>query len=233
MRTQADLWLGTTRGRSAVRTQAPWNSRTLEPIGVKMPCTADLSTALASNAERKDGHKRAWTEIMQPGGERRSVYNGASQDLSSGLRLVAQMRSPRSLRLTFPALSSSCNCPFNLIVFSGVSSTGRSLRTCFLCLFVWCFFWTENLVFSRVRSLSKQSVFRKCFFAENLGEEGEEFWDALLLRGGLNLTCVAAWPKGPQRRKSRGKGRDPLGQKHAAGELGSLLVTIVGHLSSR
>ena len=81
-----------------------------------------------------------------------------------------------------------------------------------------CFFWTENLVFSRARSLSKQSVFRKCFFAENLGEGGgggEEFWDALLLRGGLNLTCVDAWPKGPQRRKSRGKGRDPLGQKHA------------------
>ena len=106
-------------------------------------------------------------------------------------------------------------------------------------MFFWCFFWTENLVFSRARSLSKQSVFRKCFFAENLGEGGgeggggEEFWDALLLRGGLNLTCVAAWPKGPQRRKSRGKGRDPLGQKHAAGELGSLLVTIVGHLSSR
>ena len=81
--------------------------------------------------------------------------------------------------------------------------------------------------------------FGSVFFAENLGEGGgeggggEEFWDALLLRGGLNLTCVAAWPKGPQRRKSRGKGRDPLGQKNAAGELGSLLVTIVGHLSSR
>ena len=29
-----------------------------------------------------------------------------------------------------------------------------------------------NLVFSRARSLSKQSVFRKCFFAENLGEGG-------------------------------------------------------------
>ena len=52
-----------------------------------------------------------------------------------------------------------------------VPSTGRSLRTCFLCFFL-CFFWTENLVFSRARSLSKQSVFRKCFFAENLGEGG-------------------------------------------------------------
>ena len=61
-----------------------------------MPRTADLSTALVSNAERKDGHKRAWTEIMQPGGERKSVYKGASQDLSSGLRLVAQMRRPRT-----------------------------------------------------------------------------------------------------------------------------------------
>ena len=38
--------------------------------------------------------------------------------------------------------------------------------------FFGCFFWTENLVFSRARSLSKQSVFRKCFFAENLGEGG-------------------------------------------------------------
>ena len=91
-------------------------------------------------------------------------------------------------------------------------------------------FWTENLVFSRV-FVKTIRFFGSDFFAENLGEE--EFWDALLLRGGLNLTCVAAWPKGPQRRKSRGKGRDPLGQKHAAGELGSLLVTIVGHLSSR
>ena len=93
---------------------------------MKMPCTADLSTALVSNAERKDGHKRAWTEIMQPGGECKSVYKGASQDLSSGLRLVAQMRRPRtcskSFRLTFPALSSSCSCPFNFTVFSGVSS---------------------------------------------------------------------------------------------------------------
>ena len=85
-------------------------------------------------------------------------------------------------------------------------------------LFFVCFFWTEDLVFSRARSLSKQSVFSEVFFLPKiLGREGggEEFWDALLLRGGLNLTCVAAWPKGPQRRKSRGKGRDPLGQKHA------------------
>ena len=50
----------------------------------------------------------------------KSVYKGASQDLSSGLRLVAQMRRPRtskSFRLTFPALSSSCSCPFNFMVF--------------------------------------------------------------------------------------------------------------------
>ena len=31
-------------------------------------------------------------------------------------------------------------------------------------LFFCVLFWTENLVFSRARSLSKQSVFRKCFF---------------------------------------------------------------------
>ena len=97
----------------------------------------------------------------------------------------------------------------------------------------------KTLFFSGVHLCQNKLFFGKVFFAENLGEGGgeggggEEFWDALLLRGGLNLTCVAAWPKGPQRRKSRGKGRDPLGQKHAAGELGSLLVTIVGHLSSR
>ena len=45
----------------------------------------------------------------QPGGECKSVEKGASQDLSSGLRLVAQMRRPRacskSFRLTFFALS--------------------------------------------------------------------------------------------------------------------------------
>ena len=39
-------------------------------------------------------------------------------------------------------------------------------------LFCLVLFWTENLVFLRARSLSKQSVFRKCFFAENLGEGG-------------------------------------------------------------
>ena len=115
------------------------------------------------------------------------------------------------------------------------ATPGRSLRTCFLCLFVWCFFGPKTLFF-RVRVLCQNNpFFGSVFLPKILGREGggEEFWDALLLRGGLNLTCVAAWPKGPQRRKSRGKGRDPLGQKHAAGELGSLLVTIVGHLSSR
>ena len=71
------------------------------PGGMKMPRTADLSTALVSNADRKDGHKRAWTEIMQPGGECKSVYKGASQDLSSGLRLVAQMRRPRTCSKSF------------------------------------------------------------------------------------------------------------------------------------
>ena len=95
-------------------------------------------------------------------------------------------------------------------------------------------FFGPKTFFLRVRVLCQNNpFFGSVFFAENLGEGGEEFWDALLLRGGLNLTCVSAWRKGPQRRKSRGKGRDPLGQKHASGELGSLLVTIVGHLSSR
>ena len=36
-----------------------------------------------------------------------------------------------------------------------------------------CSFWTEKLVFSRERSLSKQSVFRKCFLPKILGREGE------------------------------------------------------------
>ena len=40
----------------------------------------------------------------------------------------------------------------------------------FMPFFLCAYFWTEHLVFSRARSLSKQSVFRKCFFAENLGE---------------------------------------------------------------
>ena len=85
--------------------------------------------------------------------------------------------------------------------------------------FFWCAFFGPKTLFFRVRVLCQNNpFFGSVFFAENLGEGGgggEEFWDALLLRGGLNLTCVAAWPKGPQRRKSRGKGRDPLGQKHA------------------
>ena len=50
--------------------------------------------------------------------------------------------------------------------------TGRSLRTCFLGLFLGCFLWTENLVFFGCAYLSKQVVFRKGFFAENLGEGG-------------------------------------------------------------
>ena len=81
-----------------------------------------------------------------------------------------------------------------------------------------CAFFGPKTLFFRVRVLCQNNpFFGPVFFAENLGEGGggEEFWDALLLRGGLNWTCVAAWPKGPQRRKSRGKGRDPLGQKHA------------------
>ena len=51
-------------------------------------------------------------------------------------------------------------------------TTGRSLRTCFFMPFFVCFFWTENLVFSRACSLSKQSVFRKCFLPKILGREG-------------------------------------------------------------
>ena len=60
-----------------------------------MPCTGEASTALEFSADRNAGHRRACTDIMHPGGERRSAYNGASQDLNSRLRLVAQMSSPR------------------------------------------------------------------------------------------------------------------------------------------
>ena len=91
------------------------------------------------------------------------------------------------------------------------------------CFFA-CAFFVKTIRFSEV-----------FFLPKILGEGGggEEFWDALLLRGGLNLTCVAAWPKGPQRRKSRGKGGIRLGRNMQQGNFGSLLVTIVGHLSSR
>ena len=66
---------------------------------------------------------------------------------------------------------------------------GRSLRTCFLCLFLCAFFWTENLVFSRARSLSKQSVFRKCFLPKILGREGGlDVWTIRWLRE-LFLLC--------------------------------------------
>ena len=65
----------------------------------------------------------------------------------------------------------------------------RQRSGCFLCLFVWCFVWTENLVFSRAGSLSKQSVFRKCFLPKILGREGGlDVWTIRWLRE-LFLLC--------------------------------------------
>ena len=46
-----------------------------------------------------------------------------------------------------------------------------------------CAFFVKTIRFSEV------------FFAENLGEGGGEGGGGE--EGGLNLTCVAAWPKGP------------------------------------
>ena len=74
MRTHAGLWLGTMRGKSEeLRIGVRWYSKTLEPSGMKMPCTGDASTALAFSADRNAGHRRACTEIMHPGGECRSA----------------------------------------------------------------------------------------------------------------------------------------------------------------
>ena len=49
-----------------VRTGICWYSNTLGPSGMKMPCTGDARMALEFNAERKAGHRRAFTEIMHP-----------------------------------------------------------------------------------------------------------------------------------------------------------------------
>ena len=55
-----------------------------------------------------------------------------------------------------------------------------------------------------------------CFFAENLGEGGgeggggEEFWDALLLRGGLNLN--------PKEESQEGRGGIRLGRNMQQGK---------------
>ena len=43
----------------------------------------------------------AFTKIMHPGGECRSACFGASHDLNSGLRLVAQMSSPSTCSKSF------------------------------------------------------------------------------------------------------------------------------------
>ena len=79
-----------------------------------MPCTGEASTALAFSADRNAGHRRACTDI----GYRRSAYNGASQDLNSRLRLVAQMSSPRTCSKSFLLIrlerSSANSCSFQL-----------------------------------------------------------------------------------------------------------------------
>ena len=78
-RTHTALWLGTTAGRSdGVLIWIPLNSRIREPTGMKMPCTGETRMAFELSAERNAGHSRALTEIMQPGGECRSEYSGAS-----------------------------------------------------------------------------------------------------------------------------------------------------------
>ena len=94
-----------------------WYSNTFEPSGMKMLRTGKASTALAFSAERKAGHRRAFIEIMQPGGECRSAHKGASQDLNSRLRLVAQMSSPRTCSKSFLLIlfdrSRACSCSFS------------------------------------------------------------------------------------------------------------------------
>ena len=104
--------------------------------------------------------------------------------------------------------------------------------------FFGCFLWTENLVFFGYASLSKQVAFRKGFFAKNLGEGGgkggggKEFWDALLLRGGLNLTCVAAWPKGPQEESQEGRGGIRLGRNMQQGNLAAYWLQSLATLAA-
>ena len=97
-----------------------------------MPCTGEASTALAFSAERNAGHRRAFTEIMHPGGECRSANKGASQDRNSRLRLVAQMSSPRTCSKSFLLIllvrSNANSCSFSFRVLSGVSSIVSRLK---------------------------------------------------------------------------------------------------------
>ena len=69
---------------------------------------------------------------MHPGGECRSAYKGASQDLNSRLRLVAQMSSPttcsKSFLLIFWDRSNATSCSFSFRVLSGVSSIVSRLK---------------------------------------------------------------------------------------------------------
>ena len=97
-----------------------------------MPCTGEASMALAFSAERNAGHRRAFTEIMHPGGECKSAYKGVSHDLNSRLRLVAQMSRPRTCSKSFLLIllywSNANSCSFSFRVLSGVSSIVSRLK---------------------------------------------------------------------------------------------------------
>ena len=130
---------------------------------------------------------------------------------------TALLHAPLSQRNDWPVIKDMLFMPFCLVLF-------LDRKPCFFA----CAFFVKTIRFSEVFFLPK------ILGREGGGGRGGRILGCALTPRWLELDfCVAAWPKGPQRRKSRGKGRDPLGQKHAAGELGSLLVTIVGHLSSR
>ena len=108
------------------------NSRT---YGHENALNRRARTAFEVSAERNAGHSRACTEIMQPGGACRSEYNGASQALSSRLRLVAQMSKlrncSRSLRFTLPDFNSMRSCCISFMVFTGGSSIVSRLKFMF------------------------------------------------------------------------------------------------------
>ena len=91
-----------------------------------------------------------------------------------------------------------------------------------------CAFLGPKTLFFRARVLCQNNpFFGSVFCRKSWGGRGggEEFWDALLLRGGLNLG-----QKDPKEESQEGGGGIRLGRNM---QLGSLLVTIVGHLSSR
>ena len=86
----------TTNTRDLNAAVSRFDDRRIEVIANGLPLRNGAQLAVDTTIVSPLTDRRAFTEIMYPGGECGSAYKGASQDLSSRLRLVAQMSSPRT-----------------------------------------------------------------------------------------------------------------------------------------